>query len=62
MVIFVEYDDQFSTWEITQDGGLGVLTTASTRQQALKAARRFANDGEGIDVKGPRMSQFKQVR
>jgi len=61
MTIFVEYDDFSGVWEITQNGGFGILTTRETRDAAITAGRRYAERGEDVAVKGPRMNEFKQV-
>lgn len=62
MTIFVEYVPESGHYEVTQAGGIGVLTTRKTRKKAIKAARTYAERGEDIAVKGPRSSEFASVR
>jgi hypothetical protein len=62
MTVWVEYNENFDEWEISQAGGVGVLTTAQSRQTAVKKGRRYADRGEDVAVKGPRMSSFKNVK
>lgn len=61
MTIWVEYDDHFDAWEVSQTGGMGTLVTRNSRSAAIKAARRYRERGEDIAVKGPRMRDFKKV-
>lgn len=61
MTIFVEYNDFNEEWEVSQNGGMGTLTTRSTRDSAVTAARKFSERGEDIAINGPRMSGFKQL-
>lgn len=60
-MIFVEWDPTYEVYEVTQSGGMGVLTTRGTRSAAVSAARQYAEPGEPIKVKGPRSSSFKSV-
>lgn len=60
-MIFVEWNHINEYYEVTQDGGMGILTTRQNRDAAIKAARRYAERGEDVVVKGPRMNRFKDV-
>ena len=61
MTIFVEWNEAFEHYEVSQAGGMGILTTRNTRSAAVSAARQYADRGEDIAVKGPRSRSFKQV-
>lgn len=61
MTIFVEWDAQFETYEIGQSSGLGKLTTASTRDKAIKKAKKYRQKSENIVIKGPQMNKFKDL-
>jgi hypothetical protein len=61
MTIFVEFDERFGEYEITQAGGMGILTTAKTRDAAISEARVFADRGQDIAIMGPRMDRFKKL-
>lgn len=61
MAIRVEYNDVYEEWDIDSGAPQWVHSAASTRQEAIQIARRYAVDGEDIKVKGPRMNRFKTL-
>ena len=61
MTIFIEKNNAFGTWEITQSGGFGILESAETKSEAKKKARKFAEKGEDIAVQNSSDKQFSSL-
>lgn len=63
MTVFVTKHGQGDKWLLSRNitGGTADLGRRSTRDSAIKLARKKRRDGEDIAVKGPRMNSYKSV-
>lgn len=60
-VVKIEYNDAYEEWDIDSGAPSWLHTAASTREEAVRIARRESAPNDTIKIKGPRMSRFKKL-